>query len=263
MVRPGDLGGKTMTAALMARRAGRQAAYTPPSDVCSITLADALRFSGRLSSAETDRMLDLFIAKIDRHQTDNIALYYVGDLSLLQSPCVAVVGTREVSPEGSQRARRIARELAGSGIIVVSGLAAGVDTAAHTSAINAKGRTVAVIGTPLNKAYPTQNRELQEQIYRDHLLVSQFEVGSHVYQSNFPRRNKVMAALCDATVIVEASDTSGTLHQAAECVRLGRWLFILKSVVENAALKWPAKFLHHDKVRVLDSTSQIIDSIRK
>jgi DNA processing protein len=132
-----------------------------------------------------------------------------------------------------------------------------------TGAIEAGGRVVAVIGTPLDKAYPAENAELQKAIYRDHLLVSPFPSGEQVFPSNFPKRNRVMAALSDATVIVEASDTSGTLHQAAECQRLGRWLFIMRSVAEDRKLKWPVKFIGKPKVAVLASTADILDVVRR
>lgn len=188
-------------------------------------------------------------------------LWCVGDVSLLRQKCVAIVGTREVSPEGAARARRLARELAMRNVVVVSGLAKGVDTEALRASIQAGGRVVAVIGTPVDVAYPAENKRLQEQIYREHLLISQFAAGERVFKTNFPERNKLMAALSDATAIVEAGDTSGTLHQAAECVRLGRWLFIAKSVVDDASLQWPKRFLGQPKVGSFSSTEEIIAAI--
>jgi len=83
-----------------------------------------------------------------------------------------------------------------------------------------------------------------------------------VFQSSFPERNRLMAAISDATVIVEASDTSGSLHQAAECVRLGRWLFIAKSLAENPSLRWPKDFVQYPNSRILSETSDILDLIR-
>jgi DNA processing protein len=136
-----------------------------------------------------------------------------------------------------------------------------VDTEALTSAIQSRGRVVAVIGTPVDVAYPAENKHLQEQIYRDHLLVSQFAAGERVFRTNFPERNKLMAALSDATAIIEAGDTSGTLHQAAECVRLGRWLFIAKSVVDDSSLQWPKRFLGQPRVASFSSTEEIVDAI--
>jgi len=185
----------------------------------------------------------------------------VGDISLLHRKCVAVVGTREVTPEGSARSRRLARELAAAGVIVMSGLAKGVDTEALNAAVEAGGRVVAVIGTPVDRAYPAENKRLQERIYREHLLISQFAPGERVFPTNFPERNKLMAALSDATAIIEAGDTSGTLHQAAECGRLGRWLFIAKSVVDNPLLQWPKRFVGQPKVASLSSTEDILKAI--
>ncbi len=193
--------------------------------------------------------------------TSGLKLWYSGDASLVRKPCVAIVGTREVSVEGAARARRLARELAQCGVVVVSGLARGVDTEALRSAMEAGGRTVAVIGTPIDKAYPAENNRLQEQIYREHLLVSQFPSGKTVYRSNFPERNKLMAAIGDATVIIEASDTSGTLHQAAECVRLKRWLFIASSILEDKSLHWPQSFISYPNAKVLKATSDILDTL--
>jgi DNA processing protein len=185
-------------------------------------------------------------------------LWSVGDVSLIRQRAVAIVGTREVSAEGAARARRLARELVGAGVVVVSGLARGVDTEALTAAIDAGGRVVAVIGTPIDKAYPAENRRLQERIYRDHLLISQFEPGTRTFPSHFPERNKLMAALTDASAIIEAGETSGTLHQATECIRLRRWLFIAKNVMQNPALHWPARFITEPNVRTLIDTDDIL-----
>jgi DNA processing protein len=145
----------------------------------------------------------------------------------------------------------------------VSGLAKGVDRAAHEGALAAGGKTVAVIGTPLSKAYPIENAHLQEQIYREHLLISPFAEGEAVYKSNFPARNRVMAALSDATAIIEASDTSGTLHQAAECTRLKRWLFISQAIVDDPTVTWPAKFLSYERAVVLTKVSDITERIKR
>jgi DNA processing protein len=144
----------------------------------------------------------------------------------------------------------------------VSGLAKGVDTAALGAAIETGGHAVAVIGTPITRAYPAENKRLQEKIYREHLLISQFPPDRKVFPSNFPERNKLMAALSDATVIIEASDESDSLHQAWECVRLNRWLFIPKSLVENQSLRWTKDFLNYGNTKVLTSTSEILELIR-
>lgn len=188
-------------------------------------------------------------------------MFVSGDIGLLKQRCISVVGARKVSPEGAARARRLARELATQGIVVVSGLAAGVDTEAMTSAIEAGGRVIGVIGTPLDKASPVGNSRLQEKVYGDHLLVTPFAHGTKVYPTNFPVRNRLMALLSDATVVIEASDTSGSLHQAAECTRLNRWLFIARSVADDESLEWPKKFLVYPRCKVLDTTGDMLSTV--
>jgi DNA protecting protein DprA len=232
-------------------------AYIPPPSIGKVRLEDLLSEVGREIPADHQPSL----LQGDVAQTPALHLYYAGDLSLLKRRAVSVVGTREVSDDGRARARKLARELATAGVLVVSGLAKGVDTAVLTSAIDASGATAAVVGTPLEKCYPTENTSLQEQIYRQHLLLSPFGPGEPVYRSNFPKRNRVMAAITDATVIVEASDSSGTLHQASECQRLGRWLFILRSVVENPGVTWPKRFLSGSNTAIVDQTFEILSKI--
>jgi DNA processing protein len=229
--------------------------YVPPTNVTISTVGELILGTRSIPEHQQERMGF-------RSERSGVKVWLAGDVSLVKKPCVSVVGAREVSTEGAARARRLAKELAQAGIVTVSGLAKGVDTEAITEAINAGGRVIAVIGTPIDRAYPAENKRLQEKIYREHLLVSQFAVGKKVFPSNFPERNQLMAAISDATVIVEASDTSGSLHQAVECSRLGRWLFIAKSLADNPALTWPQKFLEYSTTRVLTKLSDITDAIR-
>lgn len=184
-------------------------------------------------------------------------LYFQGVWELVETPSVAVVGTREPSEDGRARARKLARALVEDGRTVVSGLATGIDTVAHTAALEAGGRTIAVIGTPLGYYYPAENRELQDRIAREFLLISQVPVLRYSQQSPqfnrffFPDRNHTMSALSDATVIVEAGETSGSLIQARAAIEQGRKLFILESCF-NRGLKWPERFLERGAIRVRD-----------
>jgi DNA processing protein len=239
-----------------ARSATHPRGYTPPTQVQSVGLRALLNTAKRGPAWETHQ-LDIF--KSGAIEPDDSTIFYAGDLELISRPCVSIVGKREASPEGRARADRLARELVEHGVVIVSGLAKGVDAAAHLSAIKNQGRTVAVIGTPLSKATPVENADLQETIWRDHLLMSPFAEGSTVLRSNFPQRNRVMAAASDATVIVEADDNSGTLYQAVACQKIGRWLFILKTVVETQS--WPRRFLKAKNTVILDRTEQIIDAL--
>ncbi len=230
--------------------------YAPPENIITSTLGELIQGVRTIPEDQQERM------GFTQDGGFGAKLWMAGDVSLVKQPCVAIVGARDVSSGGAARSRRLARELARAGVVVVSGLAKGVDTAALTAAMEAKGRTIAVIGTPITRAYPAENKRLQEKIYREHLLVSQFAPDKRVYPSNFPERNKLMAAITDATVIIEASDESGSLHQAAECTRLGRWLFIAKSLAENPTLRWPQNFLLYPTTRVLHQTSDILDVLR-
>jgi DNA processing protein len=185
-------------------------------------------------------------------------LYFQGDWELAYTRSVAVVGARKPSADGVARAGVLVRKLVADGFTIVSGLAEGVDTAAHKAAIAAGGKTIGVIGTPLGRVYPRANAALQEQIARDHLLVSQVPVERYDAQNPkvnrffFPERNKTMSAISEATVIVEASDTSGTLVQAREALKQKRKLFILNSCFERPDLTWPTRFADEGAIRVRD-----------
>lgn len=183
-------------------------------------------------------------------------LYFQGEWEVSEARCIAVVGSREATDYGVRRAARIARELVERDFVVVSGLAKGVDTAALRSAIEAGGRVIAVIGTPLGTSYPQENRDLQEEIAQRHLLISQVPVLRYASQSVrqnrlfFPERNVTMSALTEGTVIVEAGESSGTLIQARAAIHQGRKLFILDSCFLDPNLSWPKKFEDKGGVRV-------------
>jgi len=190
-------------------------------------------------------------------------VHAVGDLSLIDRPRVAIVGARKASLEGRRRAAQLARDCARAGIVVVSGLAQGIDHAAHTSAIDHGGKTIAVIGTPLDKVYPEKHAALQQRIYREHLLLSPFIWGDKFVPSNFPDRNRIMARLALATVIIEASDTSGSLHQAIESIHVGHPVFIAAAMLDNPKLTWPSRFIGKDRLaHVLKASSDVIDFAR-
>jgi DNA processing protein len=173
-------------------------------------------------------------------------LFVEGDTSLLSSGLkVSIVGTRKPSETGIRDAECLAKTLVEHGVIVVSGLAEGIDTAAHESAIQSGGKTIAVLGTPLDVAYPAKNKGLLDKIKAHHLAVSQFTSGYPTTPGNFPIRNRTMALISDATIIVEASENSGTRHQGWEALRLGRFIFILKSVLDNPALTWPKEMVKY------------------
>jgi DNA processing protein len=185
-------------------------------------------------------------------------LYFQGNWDITSTRCIAIVGTRRPSEEGMRRAAKLARCFVQDNFTVVSGLAQGIDTIAHTTAIEAGGRTVAVLGTPITTSYPPENAELQRRIADEFLVISQVPIVRYSRQHwtgnrlFFPQRNATMSALTEATVIVEAGNTSGTLIQARHALQQGRRLFILDSCFQIPELTWPHKFLERGAMRVKD-----------
>jgi DNA processing protein len=185
-------------------------------------------------------------------------LYFQGDWDLTTTRSVAVVGTRKPTADGVARTRQLVRQLVKDKFTIVSGLAEGVDTAAHEATLEYDGRLIGVIGTPLSHNYPKTNIDLQQRIANNHLLISQVPVERYEAQNFkwnrlfFPERNKTMSALTEATVIVEAGETSGTLIQAREAIKQGRKLFILSSCFERSDLTWPERYQREGAIRVRD-----------
>jgi len=186
-------------------------------------------------------------------------LFASGNIDLCRNfPKVSIIGTRQVSEVGGKRTHALVKMLVGKEIVIVSGLAQGVDTCAHKAAISEGGKTIAILGTSLDVFYPKENEQLQREIMADHCAFSQFPSGSSIQKKNFPIRNRTMALLSHATVIIEAGEGSGTLHQGWEALRLGRPLFLMESLTKRDDLKWPkemisygAQILRRDSIDVL------------
>jgi DNA processing protein len=190
-------------------------------------------------------------------------LYLAGDQSLLwEGRRVSVVGTRKPSAYGVRRAESLVQILVDQKITVCSGLALGIDTIAHKTALASGGRTIAVLPTPLENISPKQNQRLFEEIVENHLAVSEFGVDALVNKGNYSRRNRTMALLSDATIIIEASESSGTQSQAWEAIRLNRRLFLLESLVREANIKWVQSVMEYGaEVLSKDNVLELLDSI--
>jgi DNA processing protein len=173
---------------------------------------------------------------------------------------VAVVGTRKPSDRGLSDAQAIATALAESGVTVVSGLALGIDTAAHTAALRAGGRTVAVIGTGVNRFYPAQNRELQQRIVREGLVLSQFWPDASPTRQSFPMRNAVMSGYSAATVVVEAAYQSGARIQARLALQHGRPVVLAESLLQH---DWARSYAGRPGVVVVSSKDQLIAAVNQ
>lgn len=143
-------------------------------------------------------------------------LWTIGDRSVIEVPCVAIVGTRRMTAYGERTTRRLAAAFANAGACVVSGMAQGVDATAHRAAIEAGGKTAAVLGTGVDVPYPAGHRRLHAEIARAGCLISEMEPGRGASPGCFPRRNRLIAGLASVTIVVEAPDKSGALLTAAE-----------------------------------------------
>lgn len=214
--------------------------------------ANVIRFGVRINGAGE------YPDALRRAQHPIELLYFQGWWDLINSPSVAVVGTRTPTEEGMSRVRKLVRRLVEDKFTVVSGLAAGIDSMAHRAAIDSGGRTIGVLGTPLSATYPPENQELQHEIAGNFLVVSQVPVLRYAFQTPhhnkffFPARNVTMAALTQATVIIEAGETSGTLIQANAALHQGKLLFVLDSCFQNQDLTWPKRLEDQGAIRVKD-----------
>ena len=161
---------------------------------------------------------------------------------LYEMRTVALVGSRQASENAKKNTKRLAEALGKNGITVVSGLAKGIDVTAHETALKNGYNTIAVIGTNLNQYYPAENKEVQLEIEKKGLIVSQFSPASKTQRWFFPMRNGVMSGLSLATVIMEAGETSGALKQADFALKQGRQILIPESALKLEKIAWPAKY---------------------
>ncbi|HEY5319034.1 MAG TPA: DNA-processing protein DprA [Solirubrobacteraceae bacterium] len=187
-------------------------------------------------------------------------VFVTGTLAPADGRAIAVVGARVASPHGVRAAGEIAEHLVDHGYTVVSGLATGIDHAAHTAALARGGRTLAVIGTGLRRSYPPQHMELQHRIAAQCALVSQFWPDAPPSRRSFPMRNAVMSGLSLATVVVEASVTSGSRIQARLALEHGRPVFLLESLLEQ---DWAREFAARPGARVIRSPVEITTFIER
>ena len=167
-----------------------------------------------------------------------LCLYVRGDASILSQPGVAVVGTRHPTPYGVGMAERLSCDLSAHGVIIISGLARGVDTAAHRGTVNAKGKTVAVLGTGVDVIYPRENGKLADQILSlGGAVVSEFPVGTFAAPQNFPIRNRIISGLSVGVLVVEAGEYSGTRITARCALEQSREVYAVPGNVTNK-LSW-------------------------
>lgn len=160
-------------------------------------------------------------------------IWWIGDLSVLALPCVAIVGTRRATAYGERITRELAGALARAGACVISGMALGIDGVAHVTALDANAKTVAVLGTGVDMAYPPSHRALHARIATSGLLLSELPPGAHSHGGSFPKRNRLIAALARLTIIVEAPVKSGARHTARHALELNRDLAAVPGPIDS------------------------------
>lgn len=187
---------------------------------------------------------------------DMPGLLFARGATLTDDTGVAVVGSRKASRRGLTSAYELAGHLAAKGISVVSGLAAGIDTAAHRGALAARGRTVGVIGTGIRHAYPPENRRLQSEVAEAGVVLSQFLPDTPPDRHTFPARNATMSGYALATVIVEAGERSGARIQARQAVEHGRPVVLFRSLLD--VTEWARDFAARPDVHVVEDTARAL-----
>nr|MBV6630194.1 DNA-processing protein DprA [Oceanococcus sp. HetDA_MAG_MS8] len=189
-----------------------------------------------------------------QHTDAPFALFACGDTDLLRMPMIAIVGSRNPTPQGARHARTIAKTLAGRGLGICSGLAMGVDAQAHLGALDANGATVAVCGRGLDDIYPARNRNLGQRIAREGLLLSEYLPGEPPERHHFPERNRLIASLAQATVVVEATPNSGSLITARQAGQYGNEVLAIPGSVDNPLARGCHQLIREGAVLVENAT---------
>lgn len=190
-----------------------------------------------------------------------LLLYLLGERAHLQPPSMAIVGSRSPTPQGLDNARQFAADFVADGLVVVSGLALGIDGAAHEGALAAGGTTIAVVGTGLDIVYPSRHRALAHRIATDGLIVSEFPPGTPSRAENFPLRNRIIAGLSMGTLVVEAALRSGSLITARLAAEAGREVFAVPGSIHSAQAKGCHQLIR-DGAKLVECAADALEELR-
>lgn len=190
-----------------------------------------------------------------------LILYAHGDPALLARPAVAIVGSRNASLQGKANADNFAQALSDAGLTVVSGLALGIDAAAHEGALRGAGATIAVVGTGLDQTYPARNRDLARRIAAHGCIVSEYALGTPPVAANFPRRNRIISGLCAGVLVVEAAAASGSLITAHTALDQNRDVFAIPGSIHSALAKGCHKLIREGAMLV-ETVDDVLDAMR-
>ena len=189
-----------------------------------------------------------------------LLLYIRGLPQVLDGPCLAIVGSRNASAQGRANALAFAEALSGAGLCIVSGLALGIDAAAHEGALRRCGGTIAVVGTGADIAYPARNRDLCERIAHEGCIVSEYPVGTPPLPGNFPKRNRIISGLATGVLVVEAAVQSGSLITARQAAEQGRDVFAIPGSI-HAALAKGCHMLIREGAKLVDTARDVLEAL--
>jgi DNA processing protein len=190
-----------------------------------------------------------------------LLLYVQGRVELLGAPSIAIVGSRNPSPQGGDNARAFAHHLSNAGFTIVSGLALGIDGAAHEGGLAGAGSTVAVVGTGLDRVFPREHRGLAHRIGREGLIVSEYPLGTPPLRQNFPQRNRIIAGLSRGTLVVEAALRSGSLITARLAAEAGREVFAVPGSI-HAPQSRGCHQLIKQGAKLVDGAEDVLEELR-
>jgi len=190
-----------------------------------------------------------------------LMLYAQGRCELLQSRGIAIVGSRNPTPQGLENARAFAESLSCGGLTVVSGLALGIDGAAHAGALTGPGSTIAVVGTGLDRVYPKRHHELAHRIAAEGLMLSEYSLGTLPLNHNFPQRNRIIAGLTRGTLVVEAAMQSGSLITARLASEAGRDVFAIPGSIHSPQARG-CHWLIKQGAKLVDSAQDILEELK-
>jgi DNA processing protein len=190
-----------------------------------------------------------------------ILLYAKGNIELLQQPMLAIVGSRNATRQGELDAEAFAANLSHAGLTIVSGMALGIDAAAHRGGLKGKGATVAVVGTGLDRIYPARNAELAHRIAAEGLIISEFPLGMGPLAHNFPRRNRIIAGLGRGCLVVEAAERSGSLITARLAAEAGREVFAIPGSIHSALARGCHRLIRQG-AKLVEAAEDILEELK-
>jgi len=224
---------------------------------------DASEYFNRLKKLKIDVIAfneKLYPENLKDLANSPVALYIKGKIKLVDTSAIAIVGSRKMTSYGREVTTKFASELAGYGITIVSGLARGIDTAAHKGALGVGGRTIAVLGCGLDSVYPPENFRLAEEIIGSGAIISEYPLGYPAKPINFASRNRIISGLSRAVIVVEGAEKSGTLLTASCAAEQGRTVFAVPGQITSPLSAAP-HFLLKNGARMITSTKDILEEL--